>query len=229
MQIISGVHVIPSVVVNVYLIVDDDGLTLVDVGLRGSEKRVLRYIAGLGHAPDTLKRIVITHSDGDHVGALAALEAATLVQAQGKPGARVYASAIEAEAIAAGRMSRPLKVGGLLKLLMSVTRPWFQADPAQVDECVTDGQVLPALGGLRVVDTPGHTPGHVSYFAPSACILFVGDSLVSTGGRLRSSRGMNTWDEARALESVRKQAALGARIVCPAHGPVVRDAQFPQV
>jgi glyoxylase-like metal-dependent hydrolase (beta-lactamase superfamily II) len=221
MEIIPGVHVIPSVVVNVYLIVDDDGLTLVDVGLRGSEKRVLRYMAGLGHAPDALKRIVITHSDGDHVGALAALKAAT--------GARVYASAIEAEAIAAGRMSRPLKVGGLLKLLMSVTWPWFQADPARVDECVTDGQVLPALGGLRVVETPGHTPGHVSYFAPSASILFVGDSLVSTGGRLRSSRGMNTWDEARALESVRKQAALGARIVCPAHGPVVRDAQFPQV
>ena len=221
MQIISGVHVIPSVVVNVYLIVDDDGLTLVDVGLRGSEKRVLRYIAGLGPAPDTLKRIVITHSDGDHVGALAALKAAT--------GARVYASAVEAEAIAAGRISRPLKVGGLLKLLMSVTRPWFQADPAQVDGFVTDGQEFPVLGGLRVVETPGHTPGHVSYFAPSASILFVGDSLVSTGGRLRSSRGMNTWDEARALESVRKQAALGARIVCPAHGPVVRDAQFPQV
>jgi len=221
MQIISGVHVIPSVVVNVYLIVDDDGLTLVDVGLRGSEKRVLRYIAGLGHAPDALKRIVITHSDGDHVGALAALKAAT--------GARVYARAIEAEAIAAGRMSREMKVSGLLKLLMGITRPLFQADPAQVDEFVTDGQVLPALGGLRVVDTPGHTPGHVSYFAPSASILFVGDSLVSTGGRLRSSRGMNTWDEARALESVRKQAALGVRIVCPAHGPVVRDAQFPQV
>ena len=221
MQIISGVHLISGLAVNQFLIVDDDGLTLVDTGLAGNEKRILKYMAGLGHSPDALKRIVITHSDGDHVGALAALKAAT--------GARVYASAVEAEAIAAGRMSRPLKVGGLLKLLMSVTRPWFQADPAQVDECVTDGQVLPALGGLRVVDTPGHTPGHVSYFAPSASILFVGDSLVSTGGRLRSSRGMNTWDEARALESVRKQAALGARIVCPAHGPVVRDAQFPQV
>jgi len=221
MQIISGVHLISGLVVNQFLIVDDDGLTLVDTGLAGNEKKILKYMAGLGHAPDALKRIVITHSDGDHVGALAALKAAT--------GARVYASAVEAEAIAAGRMSREMKVSGLLKLLMGITRPLFQARPAQVGECVTDGQVLPALGGLRVVETPGHTPGHVSYFALSASILFVGDSLVSTGGRLRSSRGMNTWDEARALESVRKQAALGARIVCPAHGPVVRDAQFPQV
>ena len=216
MQIVPGVHVIPGAVVNVYLVVEADGLTLIDVGLRGSDKKVLRYMAGLGHAPGALRRIVITHADSDHVGGLAALQAAT--------GARVYASAIEAEAIAAGRMSRPLKMGGLLKLLMGIMERWFRADPATVDECVTDGQVLPVLGGLCVVETPGHTPGHVSYFLPSAGVLFVGDSLVSTGGRLRPSHGMNTWDEALALESARKQSALGVRIVCPAHGPVVRNA-----
>jgi glyoxylase-like metal-dependent hydrolase (beta-lactamase superfamily II) len=214
-QIVPGVHVISSVVVNVYLVVEADGLTLIDVGLRGSDKKVLRYMASLGHAPGALRCIVITHADSDHVGGLAALKAAT--------GARVYASAIEAEAIAAGRMSRPLKVGGLLKLLMGITQPWFRADPATVDELVSDGQVLPALGGLRVVETPGHTPGHVSYFAPLASVLFVGDSLVSENGKLRPSRGMNTWDEARALESARVQTALGARVVCPAHGSFVRN------
>jgi glyoxylase-like metal-dependent hydrolase (beta-lactamase superfamily II) len=214
-QIVPGVHVISSVVVNVYLVVEADGLTLIDVGLRGSDKKVLRYMASLGHAPGALRRIVITHADSDHVGGLAALKAAT--------GARVYASAIEAEAIAAGRMSRPLKVGGLLKLLMGITQPWFRADPATVDELVSDGQVLPALGGLRVVETPGHTPGHVSYFAPLASVLFVGDSLVSENGKLRPSRGRNTWDEARALESARVQTALGARVVCPAHGSFVRN------
>jgi len=221
MQIVPGVHLISGSVVNQYLIVDDDGLTLVDTGLAGNEKKILRFMADLGHAPGALRRVVITHADGDHVGALAALVKAT--------GARVYASAIEAEAIAAGRMSRPLKTSGLVKLLMGITSPFFQAAPATVDEIVSDGQVLPALGGLRVVETFGHTPGHLSYFSPSAGILFVGDSLVSSGGTLRASRGMNTWDEARALESVRRQAALGARIVCPAHGPVVQDARFPQV
>ena len=221
MQIVPGVHLISGSVVNQYLIVDDDGLTLVDTGLAGNDKRILRYMADLGHAPGELRRIAITHADGDHVGALAALKKAT--------GARVYASAVEAEAIAAGRMSRPLKSSGLVKLLMGITSPFFRAAPATVDEVVSDGQVLPALGGLRVVETFGHTPGHLSYFSPSAGVLFVGDSLVSSSGTLRASRGMNTWDEARAIGSVRLQAALGARIVCPAHGPVVRDAQFPQV
>lgn len=100
-----------------------------------------------------------------------------------------------------------------------------------MDELIVEGQALPVLGGLQVVETPGHTPGHVSFFSPSAGILFAGDSMVSENTGLRPSRGFNTWDEARALESVRKQAALGAAIVCAGHGPVVTQAagKFPGV
>jgi glyoxylase-like metal-dependent hydrolase (beta-lactamase superfamily II) len=220
MEIIPNVHIIPGLVVNTFLIVDADGLTLIDTGLSGDVRKILRYIAGLGRSPRDVKRILITHSDGDHVGGLAALQQAS--------GARVYAHALEAQAIAAGHASRPLKVTGLLKLLMSLAAPMFKARPAQVDELAQDGQTLPVLGGLRVVETPGHTPGHVSYFAPSVGILFVGDSLVSEKNGLRGSTGMNTWDQAQADESVRKQAALGAKIVCAAHGPVVTHARFPQ-
>jgi glyoxylase-like metal-dependent hydrolase (beta-lactamase superfamily II) len=91
--------------------------------------------------------------------------------------------------------------------------------------------VLPALGGLRVVETFGHTPGHISLFAPSSGILFVGDSLVSERNGLRGSSGANTWDQDKANAAVRKQAALGARIVCSGHGPVVMDAvsKFPRL
>ncbi len=95
---------------------------------------------------------------------------------------------------------------------------------------LTEGQVLPALGGLRVVETVGHTPGHISLYAPAAKILFCGDSMVAEkNGMLRCSRGMNTWDEAKAKESVKIQQALGAEIVCSGHGPIVREAagKFP--
>ena len=224
MEIIPNVHVISGGIVNCYLIVDPDGLTLIDTGLPGNANRILQYVEGLGRKPGDVKRIVITHADGDHVGSLAALKAAT--------GARVYANAVEAEAIAAGRSSRALKSDNLLlKLVFAITGRLFKAQPAQVDEFLTDGQVLPALGGLRVVETFGHTPGHVSLFAPAAGILFVGDSLVSNKNGLRGSGGANTWDQDKANASVRKQAALGARIVCSGHGPVVMDAagKFPPV
>jgi glyoxylase-like metal-dependent hydrolase (beta-lactamase superfamily II) len=216
MEIIPNVHLISSVAVNVYLIIDPDGLTLIDAGLPRGGKKILKYMARLGHRPQDLRRIVITHADGDHVGGLATLKTTS--------GATVYASAVEAEAIAAGRMSRELKLSGPARWLFALMSPWFKATPATVDELVTGGQVLPALGGLHVVETPGHTPGHISLFAPSAGVLFPGDSLVSEGDSLVSSSESVAWDGARAIESARAQAALGARIVCPAHGPVVKDA-----
>ncbi|HEY4690237.1 MAG TPA: MBL fold metallo-hydrolase [Anaerolineae bacterium] len=223
MEIITGVHVIPSPIVNCYLIVDGDGLTLIDTGLPGNDQRILKTITGIGRKPEDLKRIVITHADGDHVGSLAALQAVT--------GARVYASRVEAGAIAAGRSARELKTRGVLKMLMKLVAPVFKAKPAQVDEILAEGQTLPVLGGLRVVETPGHTPGHLSLFLPSSGVLFGGDSMVSGKGGLRVSRGYNTWDEGKARASALKQAALGARIVCVGHGPVVRDAagKFPNV
>ena len=227
MQIIPNVYLVKGTASNCYLILDDDGLTLIDTGLARDKQKILNCIGDLGRSPKDLRRIVITHADGDHVGSLGALQAAS--------GARTYASALEAKAIAEGESSRPLKPQGARKVVFALLRPlmarMLNTAPVVIDEIVGDSKVLPALGGLRVVSTPGHTPDHISLFAPSAGILFVGDSLVVEGGALRGSRGMNTWDQAKANESVKLQAALGARIVCSGHGPVIMDAagKFPQV
>jgi len=157
------------------------------------------------------------------VGALAALKAAS--------GARIACGPAEADAIAAGRSSREIKPGLLLKPLFGLLSLLFKTVPAAVDDLLADEQVLPVLGGLRVVATPGHTPGHVSLFAPAAGILFTGDSIISEKDRLCLSRPANTWDAALAQASARAQAALGATIVCPGHGPVITDAvgKFPAV
>src|ERR1035437_4598162 len=164
MEIIPNVHLIPKTVANPYLLIDPDGLTLIDAGLPGSHKKILRYMAGLGYAPKNLKRILITHADFDHVGGLAALKKAT--------GARVYASPVEAQAMAEGRASRPVKPRRLVtRLLFGLMGGMFKPARIQVDELLSDGQVLPVLGGLRVVETPGHTPGHILLFAPSLGIL----------------------------------------------------------
>jgi glyoxylase-like metal-dependent hydrolase (beta-lactamase superfamily II) len=224
MEIIRNVHLIPGVIANPYLIVDPDGLTLIDTGLPGSGKKILGFISGLGFSPADLKRIIITHADFDHVGGLSALKKAS--------GARVYASPIESKAMAAGRPSRELKPDNiLLKFLLGVAGRLVRTSSVQVDELLSEGQVLPVLGGLRVLETPGHTPGHISLFAEAAGILFVGDSLVADEDGLSGSVRANTWDETMANEAVKKQAALSPRIVCSGHGPVVRDAagKFPNV
>jgi glyoxylase-like metal-dependent hydrolase (beta-lactamase superfamily II) len=224
MEVFPNVHHIPDIIANPYLIIDPDGLTLIDTGIPGSDKKILKYISGLGRSPSDLKRIIITHSDMDHIGSLYPLKKAT--------GARTYASSIEANAIATGKPSRPIKSGLTMRRLMfMVVGIWMKPKPMQVDEILKDGQVLPVLGGLRVVETVGHTPGHISLFAPKSGVLFPGDSMVSDDTGLQGSRPAVTWDAAKANESVRKQAALGANIVLPGHGPVVRDAKdkFPKV
>ncbi len=224
MEILPNIHLIPGIIANPYLIVEPDGLTLIDTGIPGSEYKILQYISDLGHSPRDLKRILLTHSDLDHVGSLFALKQAS--------GGRTYASDIEAKAITLGRASRQIKPANLLRrVLFFFLRFRFKAAPMQIDELLTDGEVLPVLGGLRVVETVGHTPGHISFYAPTLKVLFPGDSMVSDEKGLYSSRPANTWDEAKANESVRKQAALGASTVCPGHGPVVTDAQnkFPKV
>jgi glyoxylase-like metal-dependent hydrolase (beta-lactamase superfamily II) len=223
MKIIDNVFVVPGVVANPYIIVDMDGLTVIDTGLPGSQKKIMAYVAGLGKQAQDVKRIIITHADFDHIGGLAALQRAS--------GARTYASKIEADAIAKGKSSREIKVTGfsLRRVFFVLMRPFMKLTPFQVDETLVEGQMLPVLGGLRVIETPGHTPGHVSLFAPSVGVLFCGDSMVSDDHGLRGSRRGITWDETRARESERKQAALGAHIVCSGHGPVVMDAngKFP--
>jgi glyoxylase-like metal-dependent hydrolase (beta-lactamase superfamily II) len=222
MQITESVHLIPGVVANPYLIVEADGLTLIDAGLPRAHGRILSYIASLGRRPTDLKRIILTHSDLDHIGGLADLVRLT--------GARAYSSQIEAEAIARGRPSRAIRPAGISarRVMYLLLGPFMRATPVQVDEILRDGQVLPILGGLQVLATAGHTAGHLSLFAGSEHILFCGDSLVSDHGLLPSRPGL-TWDQAAAAESVRKQAALGAEIVCSGHGPVVLDAagKFP--
>jgi glyoxylase-like metal-dependent hydrolase (beta-lactamase superfamily II) len=216
MEILPSLHRVPGVIANVYLLVDPGGLTLIDAGLPRQGTKIVRYIASLGFAPEDLKSILITHSDSDHVGGLAALQVMTP--------ARTFASAIEAEAIQAGRLSRPLKLHGWRKWLFEISMRFIKVDPGRVDEILSAGQQLPIWGGLRVLNTPGHTPGHLSFYAPEKGVLFPGDSLRCQPDEVIVSRGANTWDEALARRSALEQAALGARVVCAGHGPVLHDA-----
>lgn len=223
MKITDNIYVVPEVRANPYLIVDADGLTLIDTGLPGSDKKILAYIVNLGKSPQDLKRIIITHADLDHVGGLFPLHKAS--------GARTYASQIEADAMAAGKPSRVIKRRGFSwrRLMMTILSPFMKPKRFKVDEILEDGQVLPIGGGLRVVSTPGHTPGHISLYAPASGVLFCGDSMVTEPNIIHGSRPGLTWDDAQARASEKKQAALGARIVCSGHGPIVQDAagKFP--
>jgi glyoxylase-like metal-dependent hydrolase (beta-lactamase superfamily II) len=214
-KIIDNVYVVPEVVANTYVIVDADSLTLIDAALPRNEKKILTFVASLGRTAEDVKRIILTHSDWDHIGSLARLQKAT--------GARTYAGKIEADAIATGKPSRAIKPPMKMGFMRRLTRLFFSPRPFQVDEVLSDGQVLPILGGLRVIDTAGHTPGHMSLYSPSTGVLFCGDSMVTDAGGIHGSRPTLTWDQDKARAAALKQKALNPRVVCSGHGPVITD------
>lgn len=223
MEITRGVHLIPGITANAYLIIEPNGLVLIDTGLPGSSKKILKYIQSLGFEPENIDHILVTHADDDHYGSLAKLQALT--------GAQTYASPKEARAIIVGKSSRQLRLNGIKKALFGIVQRFIRARPAAITSELADNQVLPFVGGLQVLSTPGHTPGHLSFYCPSQGILFAGDSMRSTGEYLTPSVGVNTWDEQEAKISVIKQSRLGARIVCVGHGPVIYEARtkFPGI
>ncbi|HEX9012810.1 MAG TPA: MBL fold metallo-hydrolase, partial [Anaerolineaceae bacterium] len=152
-----------------------------------------------------------------HTGGLAALRAAT--------GAAAAASQPEAEAIRAGTSSRKVGHRGIFGFLLRAISPFNLARPSPVDEILTPGQTLPVLGGMQVLSTPGHTPGHISLWCPGPQILFAGDSLVTRSGSFQVYQNWNVWRPDLAVESFRSQAQLHPALICAGHGWTDQDIE----
>jgi glyoxylase-like metal-dependent hydrolase (beta-lactamase superfamily II) len=202
---------------NLSLILDPtQGPTLVDTGLPGQFDAIAAALAEAGVRVADLKRIILTHQDIDHVGSLH-----DLVQAGG---ARVLAHAVETPYIDGSepaRFARPEALAQRPEL--RAVAEGFQYTP--VDEQLQDGARLDLAGGVRVIATPGHTPGHMCLYHERTRTLIAGDALTSSDGQLMGPNEGATPDMHTAGQSVQKLAQLDVRsIVCYHGGLVAMDA-----
>ncbi len=200
---------------NLSLILDPaHGPTLVDTGLPGQAPAIADALGEAGVRVDDLASIIVTHQDLDHVGSLHDLVAAS--------GAHVLAHTVETPAIdgtTAPRFATPAMLEQRPEL-----RPVVESfRPTPVDQQLEDGTRLDWAGGIRVVFTPGHTPGHMCLFLERGRILIAGDALTAADGRLNGPNERATQDMAQAAQSVRKLAELDVATIVCYHGGVVRD------
>ncbi len=214
-EIVSGVYGIGLGFVNAFLIKAEDGLVLVDSGLPKRKDTILSAVAGVAAQPADLRHILITHHHSDHMGSLGDLKEAS--------DAKSYVHPADSPIV---RGDEPQPGPNPSSLLGKIVGPlWERLGPkpttAAVDVEVSDGQELPIAGGIRVVHTPGHTPGHVSFLLPAKKVLFVGDAAANVL-RLGMPFGMYTVDREQAKESIRKLAGLEFDIACFGHGRVLK-------
>lgn len=181
----------------------EDGLLLVDTGIQGSLEPLADAMAADGFDLEDVAAVVLTHHDGDHAGCLAELLAAT--------DAVVYAHPAETPYVD-GR-AHPIKSSG------------ERYPPVPVDVNVVDGvSFRTAAGPLRVVETPGHSPGHVSLYLPWRRLLLAGDALTVQDG-LSGPNEQYTPDLVEATRSVERLATLALESVhCHHGGHVAADA-----
>jgi glyoxylase-like metal-dependent hydrolase (beta-lactamase superfamily II) len=207
MEIAPGVHAIR--LLNVYaFLIDAPQLTLIDAGLIGSGRRLQRYVEGMGRSLDELDRIICTHAHPDHIGGVRELAGERDVEVLMHPADLDGLSVTLRDAVANRNRGQ---------LIAYFTRHPGEATP------VADGQVLPILGGLRVVHTPGHTPGSICLYAERHRLLFVGDALQAIRGRVTFASGVFSEDLPLARESVARMAELDVATIAFSHYPPWRD------
>ncbi len=192
-------------------------LTLIDAGLAGSRPLLIRALDELGRSEDEIDRIICTHGHLDHAGGVRELVDAA--HAEGRdvevlihPADLAGVSLTLREALAAPQ-------GGTRRghVLQSMTPHPGAASP------IEDGDVLPVLGGLEVIHTPGHTPGSVCLYARGPRILFTGDVLQVRFGKLAFASPIFSHDHAQARASVRRLADLDVDMIAFSHYQPMRE------
>lgn len=220
MQISGGLRRIGSDIVNSYLVVEGDDVTIVDAGLPGYWRLLNAELAAIGKTLDNVRALILTHGDTDHIGF-----AARLHREKGIP-AYVHPADVERAQLKVKKPNSgwgPVKPGPLAGFLWySARHGGLRIPPAQHLRPVEDGDVLDVPGRPRILHTPGHTPGSISVHVASVDALCVGDAM-TTRNVLTGVTGPKpapfTLQPDEALLSLDRVENLDATWVLPGHGP----------
>jgi glyoxylase-like metal-dependent hydrolase (beta-lactamase superfamily II) len=213
-EIIPHVYQITSRGCNIILIVEEK-LTLIDTGFRGNSPKIVSFIHSLGRSVKEISLIIITHNHLDHVGGLPELRKLTTVKV----------AAHKAD-ISESELPYPRVVQKLLHIPpFSIFRPLVYAKPSEVDIQLEGDEILSPLGGLKVIHTPGHTPGSISLFSPQNKLLIVGDALNNLFKNIQLPPRLISTDLPQAIDSIKRITQLDFDILCFGHGrPLTKDA-----
>jgi glyoxylase-like metal-dependent hydrolase (beta-lactamase superfamily II) len=215
-EIAPGVWRIPTVgrsAVNSYAFVQADGsVTLVDCGLKRAPARIVAGLTHMGKDVSDVSQIVLTHMHSDHVQGAAEMAS--------KSGAQIAAHTADSPYAEAGRTP---KLDTTLFLGRLFNRSLQKFAPFTVGQQLNDGDVLPVAGGLRIVHTPGHSPGHISLLHEPTKLLITGDAIFNVLG-LRYSIKTFCTDFRMSRQTAHLLGELEYDVAAFTHGPEIKDS-----
>lgn len=203
----------PPNMVNAYLLEE----VLIDAGVRSDTGRILRQLGGR-----TISAHALTHAHPDHMGASHAV-----CERFGVP---FWVGARDADAAAStGALAASLHEGSVAGVPIAPLVKLFVAAQVAAGHPVSrrlrEGD---EVAGFQVLDTPGHTPGHICFWRERDRVLIAGDvvwnfQFAAGWPGMAEPLGPASTDPALNRESARRIAALRPELVCFGHGPPLRD------
>jgi len=206
------------------LVWDNEHVVLIDAGYPLQTEAIRKGVEAAGLALSDIDTIILTHQDIDHIGCVKE------IQAEAAKPVTVIAHEIEAPYID-GRET-PIKMVPLeknkehlpeeLKARYIQLKEGFENRRIPIDKTVRDGAILPYVGGIRVIHTPGHTPGHICLYLEQSRVCVCGDALNINGGKLTGPNPQFTYDLEEGIRSLERLKEYDIDAIVAYHGGVYR-------
>ncbi|MCL1827941.1 MAG: MBL fold metallo-hydrolase [Oscillospiraceae bacterium] len=203
---------------------DENELVLIDTALPGQTELLKETIEQAGFAFEKITKVIITHQDTDHIGSAAVLAGS---------GVKILAHEYEIPYIQGDKT--PVRITETEKRLNELSdeeRAFFEKMKAgvsnfyvRVDRPLKDGERLDICGGIKVIHTPGHMPGHIALLLEKSKILVAGDAANAADGKLSGANPQYTQDMAEADASFEKMMAFKPSLVVCYHGGLCKTGE----
>lgn len=208
-NIAKDVYQIPLLLrnaINCYVIED----VLIDAGIRSSANTILKTLKG-----KSITKHALTHAHADHQGS-----------------SKIICETLNIPLLCSAPEKTLAENGNVIfeypnpnHIISKFQKRFWAGKGHQVSKTLKEGD---KIGGFTVIETPGHSSGHLSFFRESDGVLIVGDvmtnmNLLTTKVGLHEPPNLFTSDKETNRKSILKLAALKPKILCFGHGPVLKN------